>query len=92
MIVHLLYHVAWFLGLTNASGWPYLLWSGAGADLCRLALVGGAFKIVTQRAEHHKQLMEMHERHHREAQDSARNGRRGGDGPGSRRDDDLLSD
>jgi hypothetical protein len=60
----------WFWGLTSANSWPYLLWSGAGSDFLRLALIASAFrvtdKVIAQRHEHHKELKAMHERHHKE--------------------------
>jgi hypothetical protein len=59
-------HVMWFWGLTSASEWPYLFWSGAGSDLTRLALIGGMIKIVQQQAQHHHEMKQMHERHHKE--------------------------
>lgn len=32
-----------WMGLTDASGKPYLFWSGIGADLSEFAVVGGVF-------------------------------------------------
>lgn len=40
--MHVLLHV---LGLDDASGRAYLWWSGAGADLGELAIVGGLISI-----------------------------------------------
>ncbi|MEZ0089919.1 hypothetical protein [Streptacidiphilus sp. EB129] len=37
--------LAHWLGLDNASGPPYLWWSGAGADLGELAIIGGLVSI-----------------------------------------------
>lgn len=42
--------LAHFFGLTNASGGPYLFWSGVGSDISELAFVGafiGAYRHVT---------------------------------------------
>lgn len=30
-----------FFGITNASGEPYLFWSGAGSDISEIAILGG---------------------------------------------------
>jgi hypothetical protein len=59
-------HFLWFWGLTSANEWPYLLWSGSGSDLTRLAIAGIGLMIVRQRSQHHRELKDMHERHHRE--------------------------
>lgn len=59
-------HFMWFWGLTNGSEWPYLLWSGSGSDVVRLALLAGLIKGLHQQVKHHKELKDMHERHHRE--------------------------
>lgn len=59
-------HFLWFWGLTSGSEWPYLLWSGAGSDLLRLALIAAIGKHIQQTAKHHHEIKEMHERHHRE--------------------------
>jgi hypothetical protein len=63
-------HFMWFWGLTNGAEWPYLLWSGSGSDVLRIALIASIFsgseRLVRQRALHHRELREMHERHHSE--------------------------
>jgi hypothetical protein len=38
--------LAYWLGLTNPSGSPYLFWSGAGANLAYLGLAIGALRYV----------------------------------------------
>jgi hypothetical protein len=38
--------IAWFFGLTDASGTPYLFWSGIGANLAYLSAIGLAYRKV----------------------------------------------
>lgn len=53
-------------GLTSpSSGW-YLFWSGIGADWTRLLMLGGLTQVIRQKAKHHTEMKELHERHHRE--------------------------
>lgn len=59
-------HLMWFWGLTSGSEWPYLFWSGAGSDLTRLALIVSIAKLVEQKTRHHREMKDMHERHHKE--------------------------
>lgn len=42
------------LGLDNASGQPYLLWSGVGSDLGELAIVGGLVSMIRRHNCHVK--------------------------------------
>lgn len=61
--------IHWFLfhaGLTSANSPWYLFFSGIGGDWTRLLAVGAIYKLYTQRARHHEELKDMHERHHRE--------------------------
>lgn len=53
-------------GLSSPSGPWYLFWSGIGADWTRLLTLGGVITLVRQRTVHHRELKNMHERHHRE--------------------------
>lgn len=59
-----------YAGLSSPSSPWYLFWSGIGADWTRvfssLAILGGVTKVIQQRAKHHSEIKEMHERHHRE--------------------------
>ena len=60
--------LAWLFvhaGLSSPSGAWYLFWSGIGADWTRLLAVGGLVTLVRQRAKHHAEMKELHERHHK---------------------------
>lgn len=63
LILHALYVLG---GLSSANSPFYLFWSGVGSDLARLALLGGVLRLIERSAHHHKELLELHERHHRE--------------------------
>ena len=62
-VAHWLYVLS---GLSSANSPFYLFWSGIGADLARIALLGGIVQMVQRSARHHRELLELHERHHRE--------------------------
>jgi len=44
--------LAVFLGLTNGSGHAYLFWSGVGADITELAIVGGLVSMYRKHTCH----------------------------------------
>lgn len=44
--------LAHVLGLDNASGMPYLAWSGFGGDLGELAIVGGLIAVYKRHTCH----------------------------------------
>jgi hypothetical protein len=46
--------LAHVLGLDNGSGMPYLAWSGPGADLGELAIVGGMVNMARRHNCHVK--------------------------------------
>jgi hypothetical protein len=48
----LLWWLAHAAGLDNAAGYPYLLWSGIGADLSEITLLGGAIAWYVHRKCH----------------------------------------
>lgn len=58
----ILYHT----GLTDPSSSWYLFFSGIGGDWTRLLAFGALVKLYKQREQHHAELKDMHERHHRE--------------------------
>lgn len=61
--------IHWFwlhAGLSSANSSWYLFWSGIGADWTRLLTLGGVITLVRQKAKHHAEIKDLHERHHRE--------------------------
>jgi heme exporter protein D len=58
----LLFHA----GLLDPGSPWYLFYSGIGADWTRLLLLGGIVHSVRARTRHHREIRDMHERHHRE--------------------------
>lgn len=63
-----------YAGLTSPNTPWYLFWSGIGADWTRLlsslVVVGGFAKVLHQRAQHHAEMKEQAERHHKERMNS----------------------
>lgn len=65
--MHILLHWLYYYGgLASPSYAWYLFWSGIGADWTRLLAVGSLLGLLRQRAKHHAEMKELHERHHRE--------------------------
>jgi hypothetical protein len=56
----------WASGLTSPNEWPYLFFSGIGADALRVAIVAAVALLARQKHLHHLDIKAMHERHHTE--------------------------